>query len=157
MKKIFVFIFFISSIAISQKSFAHCEIPCGIFEDSVRVQLIYEHISTIEKSMNLVNELSKAGDKNYNQLVRWVINKEEHAKKIQYIISQYFLHQRIKPVDPANVEAYAKYTNQLALLHQLQILSMKSKQSTNLELIGKMKKVLHKFEHSYFHKHDHKH
>ena len=157
MKKILVLIFFVSSIVISQKSFAHCEIPCGIYGDSVRVQLIYEHISTVEKSMNQINELSKAGDKNYNQLVRWVINKEEHAREIQDIVSQYFLHQRIKPVDPSNVEAYAKYTNQLALLHQLQILSMKAKQTTDLEIIGKLRKVLHKFEHSYFHKHDHKH
>ncbi len=66
------------------------------------------------------------------------MNKEEHAKKIQDIVSQYFLHQRIKPVEPSNVEAYAKYTNQLALLHQLQVLSIKAKQSTNLEIIGKL-------------------
>ena len=157
MKKIFVFIFFISSIAVSQKSFAHCEIPCGIFEDSIRVQLIAEDIETIEKSMNQINELSKAGDKNYNQIVRWVINKEEHAKKIQDIVCQYFLHQRIKPVEPSRVEAYAKYTNQLALLHQLQILSMKTKQSTDLGIIGKLKEALHQFEHSYFHTHDHDH
>ncbi len=157
MKKLLVLIFFVSSLAISQKGFAHCEIPCGIYGDSVRVQLIDEHIATIEKSMNQINELSNAGDKNYNQLVRWVVNKEEHAKKIQDIVSQYFLHQRIKPVDPSNVEAYAKYTNQLALLHQLQVLAMKAKQSTDLQIIGKLQKTLHKFEHSYFHKHDHKH
>ncbi len=157
MKKLIVLIFLIGGLALSQKSFAHCEIPCGIYGDSVRVQLIYEHISTIEKSMNQINELSTTGDKNYNQLVRWVINKEEHAKEIQDIVAQYFMHQRIKPVDPSDVEAYAKYTNQLALLHKLQILSMKAKQSTKLDIIEKLRKTLHKFEHSYFHKHDHKH
>ena len=30
---------------------AHCEIPCGIYDDQTRVQLIHEHIGTIEKAM----------------------------------------------------------------------------------------------------------
>lgn len=83
------------------------------------------------------------------------MNKEEHAKKIQDIVSQYFLHQRIKPVQPTEVEAYAKYTNQLALLHQLLVLSMKAKQTTDLTVIDKLTTTLDKFSHSYFHKHTH--
>lgn len=157
MKKIISLTLFISLFSISQTSFAHCEIPCGIYGDSIRIQLIAEHIETVEKSMNQINELSKAGDKNYNQLVRWVVNKEEHATKIQDVVSQYFLHQRIKPVDPSDVEAYAKYTNQLALLHQLLVLSMKAKQTTDLEIIGKLRTTLDKFAHSYFGEHEHKH
>ncbi|MGQ7869729.1 superoxide dismutase [Ni] [Sunxiuqinia sp. sy24] len=155
MKKLAILTLFISLFTFSQKSFAHCEIPCGIYGDSVRVTLIAEHIETLEKSMNQINELSKAGDKNYNQLVRWVVNKEEHAKKIQDIVSQYFLHQRIKPVSPSEVEAYAKYTNQLALLHQLLVYSMKAKQSTDLEVIESLKTTLDKFSHSYFQNHTH--
>ena len=58
---------------------AHCEIPCGIYGDSVRIALLYEHIETIEKSMNQINELSKSENPDYNQLVRWVMNKEEYA------------------------------------------------------------------------------
>lgn len=155
MKKLLALSLFIALVAIGQKSYAHCEIPCGIYGDSVRVELIAEHIETIAKSMNQINELSEAGNKNYNQLVRWVMNKEEHAKKIQDIVSQYFLHQRIKPVQPTEVEAYAKYTNQLALLHQLLVLSMKAKQTTDLTVIDKLTTTLDKFSHSYFHKHTH--
>ena len=155
MKKIVFLALFISVFAISQPSYAHCEIPCGIYGDSLRIEQISEHITTLEKSMNQINELSKAGDKNYNQLVRWVVNKEEHATKIQDIVSQYFLHQRIKPVDPTDVEAYAKYTNQLALLHHLLVFSMKAKQSTDLEVIEKLRSTLDKFAHSYFHGHSH--
>ena len=55
---------------------AHCEIPCGIYGDSVRIALLYE---TIEKPMNQINELSKSENPDYNQLVRWVMNKEEYA------------------------------------------------------------------------------
>lgn len=71
---------------------AHCEVPCGIYNDSVRVKLIYEHISTIEKAMQNINSISNSKKSQYNQLVRWVNNKESHATKIQNIVSQYFLH-----------------------------------------------------------------
>ncbi|PLX11209.1 MAG: superoxide dismutase, partial [Marinilabiliales bacterium] len=44
---------------ISKKTFAHCEIPCGIYEDTIRIELIKEHIITIEKSMKMIHELSQ--------------------------------------------------------------------------------------------------
>lgn len=33
---------------------AHCEIPCGIYDDQMRVNMIGEHITTIEKSKQLM-------------------------------------------------------------------------------------------------------
>ena len=53
---------------------AHCEIPCGIYDDRARTERMAEHIRTIEKSMNTIKELREAEDKNYNQLVRWINN-----------------------------------------------------------------------------------
>jgi nickel superoxide dismutase len=140
---------------INQKTYAHCEIPCGIYDDSVRVALIKEHITTIEKSMNEIIALSSETDPNYNQLVRWVINKEEHAKKIQDIVSQYFLHQRIKPVDPSDKEAYAKYQKHLEVLHHLLVYAMKCKQTTDLKNIEIMRAEVEEFEGLYFHTHEH--
>ncbi|WP_346861469.1 superoxide dismutase [Ni] [uncultured Draconibacterium sp.] len=134
---------------------AHCEIPCGIYGDSVRIALLYEHIETIEKSMNQINELSKAESPDYNQLVRWVMNKEEHAKKIQEIVSQYFLHQRVKPVSSDDDAAYRKYTKQLELLHHISVFAMKSKQSTDLGIIDTLREKVHLFEHAYFDEHKH--
>ncbi len=134
-------------------AYGHCEIPCGIYGDSLRIQQIEEHITTIEKSMNQIKELSDAADKNYNQLIRWVTNKEEHAKKIQDIVSQYFLHQRIKPVDPSNTEQYNKYITRLKLLHELLVYAMNAKQTTDLEYIEKLRNTLHQFEDAYFHEH----
>lgn len=134
---------------------AHCEIPCGIYGDSVRVVLLYEHISTIEKSMNMINELSKQDKPDYNQLVRWVVNKEEHAKKIQDIVSQYFLHQRIKVKSADDEAAYRKYIKQLTSLHEVLVFAMKSKQSTDLSVIDSLREKLHVFEHSYFEEHKH--
>lgn len=133
--------------------FYHCEIPCGIYEDSVRVALIKEHITTIEKSMNKIKEESASESPNYNQLVRWVMNKEEHAVKIQEIVSQYFLHQRIKITDPADKEKYAKYQSHLEHLHKILVYSMKAKQTTDQMYIDKLRKTIASFEDGYFHKH----
>jgi len=97
----------------------HCEVPCGIYGDSLRVLLIKEHIKTVEKAMMKIQELSNDPEPNYNQLIRWVMNKESHAEKIQHIVSQYFLHQRIKLTDPSDKMKHEKYTAQLTHLHEI--------------------------------------
>lgn len=155
-KKIFSIMTLVAGLMImGQPTFAHCEIPCGIYGDSIRLALIKEHITTIEKSMTMINELSAAEHPDYNQLVRWVVNKEEHAKKIQDIVSQYFLHQRIKPTDPADSEHYDKYIKELTLLHQTLVYAMKSKQSTDLTIIDSLNKTVDAFAKSYFGEHKH--
>ena len=78
----------------------HCEIPCGIYDDQARITLLKEHITTIEKSMDQIEELQSKQDKDYNQLVRWIVNKEDHAEKLMGIVTQYFMTQRIKPAQP---------------------------------------------------------
>ena len=103
--------------------------------------------------MNLINELSEQEKPDYNQLVRWVMNKEEHAQKIQDIISQYFLHQRIKPVSSEDAEAYKKYQQQLEALHHILVFAMKTKQGTDLNVVETLKEKVHNFEHLYFHSH----
>ncbi len=154
--KTFKNIFFLFTLGIlfnTQTLNAHCEVPCGIYGDSIRIELVFEHITTIEKAMNSINKLSAADDVNYNQLVRWVMNKEEHAKKIQEIVSQYFLHQRIKPVNTNDEVKHQKYLDQLAKLHKTSVLAMKTKQSTDLTLIEKLRTAVEDFSSVYFHKH----
>src|SRR6056297_1282951 len=94
-------LFFFSPAVLS-----HCEIPCGIYGDPMRIDVMLEDIQTIEKSMRKIEELSKAEDKNYNQLTRWVINKGDHADKISDVVTQYFMKQRIKPVEEGKGKAY---------------------------------------------------
>jgi len=150
-KNVFIAVLIIAGfIFVNQKTLAHCEVPCGIYNDSLRIALIKEHITTIEKSMKLIDQLSGEANPNYNQIVRWVMNKEEHAEKIQEIVSQYFLHQRIKITDPADEAAYNKYLRQLTLLHQLSVYSMKTKQTTDLKFIEKLRETVNDFEKSYF-------
>jgi nickel superoxide dismutase len=130
---------------------AHCQIPCGIFDDELRVQLIEEDIGTIEKSMKQIVELGAAENVNYNQLVRWIANKDEHALKIQDIVTAYFMAQQIKiPADPADEAAMKEYLHKLALLHAIQVHAMKAKHGTDLGEIEKLRELVAKFRKAYF-------
>ncbi|MEW6411974.1 MAG: superoxide dismutase [Ni] [Candidatus Zixiibacteriota bacterium] len=135
-------------------AWSHCEIPCGIYDDSVRVTLMREDITTIEKSMDEINKLSAEGDKNYNQLVRWITNKEAHADKLMGIVTQYFMTQRIKPATADNAQAYEKYQEEISLLHQMLVSAMKCKQTTDKAHTAKLRELVDKFAASYF---DHTH
>ncbi len=140
------------------QSFAHCQIPCGIYHDDLRFHLIEEYIETIEKSMVAIQELSKNKDPlSLNQIVRWIDNKEKHAEKIQNILWQYFFTQRVKPVDPKNAKAYKHYLKKLELINRLNFLAMKSKQSVDTKITKEMKKLLEEFEKLYYEDKKHKH
>ena len=154
MKKTIAFLpFFLFSLLLSaSNASAHCEIPCGIYDDAMRVKMIYEHVTTIEKSMMMISSLEKESPVNYNQLVRWINNKETHANEIQHIVSQYFLTQRIK-ADQKD------YNRKLTLLHQILVDAMKCKQTTDTGNTEAIKAHLKAFEKMYFPdniKHDHK-
>lgn len=122
---------------------AHCQIPCGIYDDGMRIKMISEHIATIEKAMTQIMALEKKDDPNYNQLVRWIMNKEEHADEIQHIVSEYFMTQRIRP----DTKDYEK---KLGLLHQMLIYSMKCKQTTDVKNANKLREIVKDFEKIYF-------
>jgi nickel superoxide dismutase len=128
---------------------AHCQIPCGIYDDETRFTLLNEHITTIEKSMKLITELSAEGEKNYNQIVRWVTNKEDHARQFMDIVTNYFMAQRIKPADPADKAAHAAYTKKVELLHQMLVYAMKCKQTTDKTHTDKLKTLVADFEKLY--------
>lgn len=53
----------LSFFILAVSAFAHCEIPCGIYGDQARVDLIREHVTTIEKSMDMIEKLSKEKDR----------------------------------------------------------------------------------------------
>ncbi len=130
------------SFSISTVS-AHCEIPCGIYDDQLRTQLIAEHAATIEKSMKQIMALGQADPANTNQLMRWVSNKEDHATEVQHIVSQYFMTQRIKPDQK-------KYAEKLMVLHKMLITAMKCKQTTDLSHVNALRAHLKEFELLYF-------
>jgi len=130
-------------------AFAHCQIPCGIYGDSTRFALMREHVTTIEKSMTEIISIGKEKSPNNNQLVRWVMNKDDHANELSEIVTYYFMAQRVKPVTSDKKAEYDKYVKQITLLHQIMVESMKAKQTTDLETCHKMSTLIDQFETSY--------
>lgn len=128
-------------------AWSHCEIPCGIYDDQARINLILEHTHTIEKSMKAINAQA-----NPNQLVRWVSNKEKHAEKIQNIVAKYFLCQRIKPVSPNKKNDFVKYQQELTWLHHILVHAMKAKQTTDPKHTQIIRDLVNQFQKSYFKK-----
>ena len=134
----------------ASSAFAHCQVPCGIYDDSLRVKMLEEHVTTIEKSMNEITRLSQEGEKNYNQIVRWVTNKDEHADKFSEIVTYYFMTQRVKVVEDKTTEAYTAAQRQLSLLHEMLVYAMKAKQTTDLAHVQKLRSLIADFRVAYF-------
>ena len=135
----------------SQDAGAHCQIPCGIYDDAARFVTMREHVATIKKSMDSINGLAKgASGGNSNQVIRWVANKETHADELSEIVTYYFLTQRIKvPANFGDEAAVKKYLADMALLHQILVYSMKAKQTTDTANTAKLLELIAKFEVSY--------
>jgi nickel superoxide dismutase len=158
MQKIAAFVVFLAlSFASVQSVFAHCEVPCGIYDDEMRIEMIREHITTIEKAMKQIVELSQESPVNYNQIVRWTTNKEKHAEELQHIVYQYFLTQRVKPVETTDKTKYDRYVEQVTLLHQSLVRAMKAKQTTDIEHVEALRALTDRFSKSYFEGKEHAH
>jgi len=132
--------------AFSGTLFSHCEIPCGIYDDQMRLTMMSEHIKTIEKSITLIQELSSQDKKNYNQIVRWITNKEKHADLLSDIATQYFMKQRIKLPKKSDGKIYDDYIRKLTLLHRIMVYAMKCKQTTDMENVERLRAYLQDFK-----------
>ena len=146
-----IVIIFILSTQLS----AHCQIPCGVYDDTMRIKMIEEHTLTILKSMNYID--ANQGDLlNQNQVTRWIISKEQHAQEIQDIVSEYFLTQRIKLKDDSK-ENQDLYHAQLTALHNVMVDAMKCKQTTDTKNTTSLLENLDRFVNLYFDDHGKKH
>ena len=122
---------------------AHCEIPCGIYDDEMRINMIGEHINTIEKAMSQVTDLQGKAPVNYNQVTRWIVTKEKHANELQKIVTQYFMTQRIPP-------GAKDYMKKMSLLHKMLVSAMKCKQTIEPAHTKELSSLLKEFHHVYF-------
>ncbi len=147
MKKL---LFFFGMFLFAVVVYAHCEIPCGIYDDPLRIKLLREHVDTVAKSIHEIQHLQAPDAKpDMNQLVRWVVNKETHATHIQEIVWQYFMTQRVKVLPPED-PGYAHYTAMLGALHRLTVEAMKAKQTVDPAVAAAMRKEIDLFEKLYF-------
>lgn len=108
----------------------HCQVPCGIYTDQLRFEMMLEDTKTIAKSIDQINEFAAGVGEGpmsgtaINQVSRWVATKEDHATKIQDVMAAYFFAQRIK-------SDHADYTGQLASAHRVIVAAMKCKQAAD--------------------------
>lgn len=110
---------------------AHCQVPCGIYDDSARIARLHEDATTIAKAIKQINELTGKHDaQSFNQATRWVSTKENHASHIIEVVSEYFLTQKVKPVSPRG-NGYEAYLKSLADHHAVMVAAMKTKQKTD--------------------------
>ena len=156
-KKLIVLAVLAALAILTPMLYSHCQIPCGIYGDPQRFDMMAEHITTVEKSMKQIIELSQESKPNMNQIVRGVQNKEEHADEIGHIVTFYFMSQRIKPASKSDIKAYSDYVHKLTLLHEMLVYSMKAKQTTDLSNVEKLRSLLKEFETAYFGEAGHKH
>jgi len=138
---------FLAAIFATQ-ALGHCQIPCGIYGDEDRFTAMLEDVTTLRKSVNQINELSAAKNPNYNQLVRWVSNKETHSDRISDTVLKYFLQQRIK-------EGQDQYEEKLVELHRIVVLAMKVEQNTDLKYVDELESAIGAFHQLYHGGHSH--
>ncbi len=126
----------------------HCEVPCGIYADQMRFEMMLEDTATIAKAIASVNEIAGGFDagppnaKTINQMTRWINTKESHATNTQHIVAQYFMTQRIK----ADKDGYAK---QLAAAHKVMVCAMKCKQDADPKTAEALKAAIYDLYRAY--------
>ena len=127
---------------------AHCEVPCGIYADQMRFEMMLENQETIAKAMAQISDLaSKTDAQSVNQRTRWVMTKEEHATKTMDVIAQYFMAQRLKPgTDDAS---NAAYTDKLKKAHAVMRAAMKCKQTVDAKDAEALKQAILTFHQAY--------
>ena len=133
----------ITSLISSNWLFAHCQVPCGVYGDSARFTQMLEDQTTIAKAIAQIVVLAGKKDaQSANQLSRWVSTKEDHANKIQNIIAEYFLIQRIK-------SSSEKYEDLLKGAHSVMVAAMKCKQGVDADSATGLKSAIENFQSIY--------
>merc|ERR1711907_231646 len=126
---------FLGAAAFAAPSFAfnHCQVPCGIFNDKRRIQGLLEDCSTIKKASGQVQGLAGKSDaQSLNQATRWIMTREDHAKNVIKVVSEYFLTQKMKEIPPASDTVhYQEYLAKLAAHHAVMVAAMKAKQTSD--------------------------
>ena len=120
---------------------SHCQVPCGIYDDSARVAQLKEHTATLRKAVQHIAQLAAKGDpQSRNQLVRWVTTKEAHAEKIIRTVSDYFLVQKIKPATQGS--GRKAYLDKLVRHHAVMVAAMKCKQTASAANVAALTKAI---------------
>ncbi len=121
---------------------AHCQVPCGIYDDQARITILREDATTIAKAVDQINLLAgKHEAQALNQATRWITTKEAHATHIITVVAEYFLTQKVKPVSPGGA-AYDAYLKKLADHHAVMVMAMKTKQNSDASYVSSLRSAI---------------
>ena len=140
-------IVWLSSSSCDTKTFNHCQVPCGIFDDPAIIDEMKQASTTIRKAIVQATALhSKATGLGLgsdplamNQMIRWVNTKEEHCNKIIKLTSEYCLCQRVKA---ASFKSETEYLEALKFHHIVMQAAMKAKQSMDVASVDALDHAL---------------
>ena len=122
----------------------------GIFDDPAIVAEIKQAVATIKKACVQFTELHASANGpspvEMNQMIRWVNTKEEHAKKIITIVSEYCLCQRVKK---EVFESDKDYVEALKAHHAVMSCAMKAKQNVDDATITNLESAVDQFAKMY--------
>ena len=122
---------------------AHCQVPCGTYDDHARGRAMLEDAQTIGKAVTYIAAYADSTEPNkVNQVTRWVATKEAHASRVITTIAEYFLTQKIAPADPRDKAAWAKYAQILADHHKVMRLAMKAKQTVSAKGVAQLRDAI---------------
>jgi len=117
---------------------AHCQMPCGIYDD----QMIYDEVDqfylTMYKCVKALENNQFKTDEDKNQFIRWVITKENKCNELAMLITVYFLQQKIMPIDD-NAELVKS-------LHKLLFQLVAIKQNVDIKIVKKFGKEWENFK-----------
>ena len=115
--------------SVAGTALAHCEVPCGIYDDHMMIKQFLLDAETMRKASAEIVTLSEKPDAaSLNTLSRWVMVKEEHSRELQHMNAWYFMTQRVKVV-PEGDPGHAEYLKRLAAHHLISVSAMKAAQS----------------------------
>jgi nickel superoxide dismutase len=108
-----------------------------------------EDVTTVAKATDQILALTGKTDAlSANQMTRWIMNKEEHATRIQEAIAQYFLTQRIKPQAMGSAE-WNDYVTRLTEHHAVMVAAMKTKQTVDAATVADLRAAIERISRYY--------
>lgn len=130
---------------------AHCQVPCGIYDDGARIAAMKEDATTIAKAVAQIGQLAGQGDaQSFNQAARWVATKEDHASRIITTVAEYFLTQKVKaPAAGAKKAEREHYHQLLADHHAVMKAAMKVKQTVDPSAVAALDAAIDEMGHHY--------
>ncbi len=113
--------------------FGHCQVPCGIYGDELKLAELAQHVETAHKAATQIQALAgKTDAQSVQQVIRWTHNKETHAELIMAAMQTYFLAQRVKlPAADASDADKQAYFVKLHQIHAVIVHAMKVKQNAD--------------------------